>query len=82
MFFFICGILCTEDAHSIRKVLITSMLITFFTAFFFEGKLTQERLSHHLDQVEVSIAHQVAAKSHHFFQVNLLRYIPKLLLFY
>jgi len=33
------------------------------------GKLTQERLSHHLDQVEVSIAHQVAAKSHHFFQV-------------
>jgi len=33
------------------------------------GKLLQEKLSHHLDQVEVSIAHQVAAKSHHFFQV-------------
>jgi len=33
------------------------------------GKLAQEKLSHQLDQVEVSIAHQVAAKSHHFFQV-------------
>lgn len=33
------------------------------------GKLIQEQLSHYLDQVEVSIAGQVASKSHHFFQV-------------
>jgi len=33
------------------------------------GKLVQEQLSHYLDQVEVSIAGQVASKSHHFFQV-------------
>eukprot|EP00094_Tigriopus_californicus_P006558 TCALIF_06314-PA protein Name:"Similar to scat Vacuolar protein sorting-associated protein 54 (Drosophila melanogaster)" AED:0.03 eAED:0.03 QI:253/0.88/0.7/1/1/1/10/0/899 len=29
----------------------------------------QEQLSHQLDSVEVDIAHQVAQKSHHFFQV-------------
>ena len=34
------------------------------------GRLAQERLSHHLDDVEVSIAEQVAQKSHHFFQVR------------
>ena len=30
----------------------------------------QEKLSHQLDEVEVSIAHQVAQKSKHFFQVS------------
>jgi len=33
------------------------------------GRLVQERLQHYIDQVEVSIAGQVASKSHHFFQV-------------
>ncbi len=33
------------------------------------GRLIQERLSHQLDAVEVSITQQVAQKSHHFFQV-------------
>jgi vacuolar protein sorting-associated protein 54 len=33
------------------------------------GRLTQEKLAHHLDSVEVNIADQVAQKSHHFFQV-------------
>jgi hypothetical protein len=33
------------------------------------GKLVQERLQHFIDQVEVSIAGQVASKSHHFFHV-------------
>jgi len=33
------------------------------------GKLVQEKLQHYIDQVEVSIAGQVASKSHHFFQV-------------
>ena len=32
--------------------------------------MAQEKLSHHLDDVEVSIAEQVAQKSHHFFQVR------------
>ena len=45
-----------------------------FTQFAFlqiesSGRLAQEKLSHHLDDVEVSIAEQVAQKSHHFFQV-------------
>jgi len=34
------------------------------------GRLAQEKLSHHLDVVEISIAEQVAQKSHHFFQVR------------
>jgi len=34
------------------------------------GRLAQEKLSHHLDVVEISIAEQVAQKSHHFFQVS------------
>jgi len=34
------------------------------------GRLVQDRLSHQLDEVEVSIAHQVAQKSQHFFQVK------------
>ena len=34
------------------------------------GRLVQEKLSHQLDVVEVSIAKQVAHKSHHFFQVR------------
>jgi len=33
------------------------------------GRLVQEQLQHYIDQVEVSIAGQVASKSHHFFQV-------------
>ena len=33
------------------------------------GRLAQEKLSHHLDVVEISIAEQVAQKSHPFFQV-------------
>ena len=34
------------------------------------GRQVQERLSHQLDEVEVSIARQVAHKSHNFFQVS------------
>jgi hypothetical protein len=37
--------------------------------------LAQEKLSHHLDDVEVSIAEQVAQKSHHFFQVRFVNFI-------
>ena len=36
---------------------------------FFTINIMQERLQHYIDQVEVSIAGQVASKSHHFFQV-------------
>ena len=42
------------------------------------GRLVQEKLSHQLDQVEVSIACQVAQKSHHFFQVRLFLRIPNI----
>ncbi len=35
------------------------------------GRLTQEKLGHHLDAVEANIVDQVAQKSHHFFQVRL-----------
>jgi len=34
------------------------------------GRLVQDKLSHQLDEVEVSIAQQVAQKSQHFFQVS------------
>ena len=32
------------------------------------GKLLQEKLSHHLDVIEMQIAHQIAHKSDAFFQ--------------
>ena len=55
----------------LHKELVVNSL-SYLALFYFLGKLLQEKLSHHLDQVEVSIAHQVAAKSHHFFQVGII----------
>ena len=68
---FYCSLIYCRSIEALvpRYIVICNHFLLFC---YYLGKLLQEKLSHHLDQVEVSIAHQVAAKSHHFFQVKSL----------